>query len=154
MTNRFISHVTTIDQARPEIIDNVRCVWWRASFFFFSHLSQLFNSFLYWEMRFNFKPCNYQHYRASKVYIAETVGACAYFSPSPKLIYSCVAGINQSAVSIANVFSTNIRHDVRSSRIDPDLLSKVNVKKREYRYKNVLRFLLDMRERDTAWTTK
>lgn len=112
-------------------------------FLFFYRLSQLFNSFLYWEMRFNLKPCSFQRHRASKVHIhRRTVRACAYFSPSTVSIYSCVAGINQSAVSIVNVFSTNVRCDVH---ISPDLLSKVNVRKREYdRYKNVLRFLLNI----------
>lgn len=137
MTNRLISHVTSfhaIDQARPEIKLSAYDVCDGMPHFSIVYLYCLIHPYIVKRalilnlafQRHLWATCTSQkRYEHARVF------------PLPLWFYSCVAGINQSAVSIVNVFFTNIRRDVWSSRIDPDLLSKANVRKREKTWENV-----------------
>lgn len=98
----LISHVTAcINQAwqinwKHDMCDGVS---------FSYRLSQLFNSFLYIERCVLILKLAFQrHLRATCTSQKRDTSMRAYFSPSVMWIYSCVAGINQSAVSIVNVF--------------------------------------------------
>lgn len=155
MTNRLISHVTSfhaIDQARSQIKLSAYDVCDGMPHFPIAYLYCLIHPYIVKRalilnlafQRHLWATCTSQkRYEHARVF------------PLPLWFYSCVAGINQSAVSIVNVFFTNIRRDVRSSRIDPDLLSKANVRKREKtwvndRYNDVFRFLLGMMRRSVC----